>query len=501
MPIKKLTLPSLLACCSALAFAQSDGALSLEFVISETLANNFSYRIAELDPQIAKESLTGQQAAFDTEIFASGNIAQSEQATTFTQVTGTSSDSRNWRAGARKRLVYGTTVSAQTTLDRRDSDAGVNNFPLSQSSDVSVSIRQPLMSGYGREANTTAIERARAGFHASSASYQQTIQNILAQVERAYWQVSRWQEQLELNKSNLTVSETLLEEARERERVGMVTQIEVLQAEAFNAESKEDIIETTRSLGDAHDRLLALMGSLPQAGFSITPDQSVESFPEINQEQPEFQEAWTMALNTDPTLTAQSAIILQRKLDQVSSRNSTRPNLDLVVSGAFSGIDDQQATEAFQNTFDRDGKAWSVGVEFSMPWSRRKEKAEMRIADKQLEKEEIRYDDYKQSLYQDVRSAWRALAAVQQSVEAAKLTVSLQEATFEREKGKFEQGLSAFRDVLESQRDLDQARVRLLLSKFNKISAEIELANLTGTIFQRHGISPELPSLDISSSN
>ena len=37
---------------------------------------------------------------------------------------------------------------------------------------------------------------------------------------------------------------------------------------------------------------------------------------------------------------------------------------------------------------------------------------------------------------------------------------------------------------------------KIVLSKFNKISAEIELANLTGTIFQRHGISPELPTLD-----
>ena len=57
-------------------------------------------------------------------------------------------------------------------------------------------------------------------------------------------------------------------------------------------------------------------------------------------------------------------------------------------------------------------------------------------------------------------------------------------------------GRAAFRDVLEAQRDLDQAQVRLLSSKYTKIAAEITLSNLTGTIFQRHGISPELPTLD-----
>jgi outer membrane protein TolC len=74
------------------------------------------------------------------------------------------------------------------------------------------------------------------------------------------------------------------------------------------------------------------------------------------------------------------------------------------------------------------------------------------------------------------------------------LTVSLQEATFEREKGKFEEGLADFRHVLEAQRDLDQARVRLLTSKFNQLSAQIDLANLTGTIFERHGIDSRLPN-------
>ena len=93
-----------LAGCAVIGADDTSDILSLDNAISEALANNFSYRIAELDPIILEESLTGQQAAFDTEVFASGNIAQSEQATTFTQVEGTSSDSRNWRAGARKRL-------------------------------------------------------------------------------------------------------------------------------------------------------------------------------------------------------------------------------------------------------------------------------------------------------------------------------------------------------------------------------------------------------------
>jgi outer membrane protein TolC len=468
--------------------AQTGNALDLDEAIALTLENNFAYRIASIDPEIARESVTGQEAAFDVEVFASGQVSQSELST-----TDSSTDNRNWQAGARKRLVYGTTVTAQTSLDRDDSSFS----EPSRAADLSLSIRQPLMRGFGKEANTASIERARAGFEATVESYRDTVQAIIAQTELAYWSVARWQEQLELNKSNLEVAEALLEESRERERVGMVTHIEVLQAEASRAQRLEEIIETTRALGDAYDILLAAMGVLPDASTSGTePGHTVDALPESGRELPDFQEMWNLALERDPVLAAQEAVMTQREWEQVVARNAARPNLDLVLSGAYSGADDEDAGSAYGNAFDRDGEYWAVGLEFSMPWSLRQEKAELRSASKRLEQEDIRYADLKQSLFREVRSTWRSLDAVRQSMEAAQLTVELQEATFEREKSKYEQGLSAIRDVLEEQSDLDQARIRLLQSKFNQLSAEIEMARLSGTIFERHGISPELPTLE-----
>jgi outer membrane protein TolC len=486
-------IPCLILLIPAGSWANQD--LSLDEAIQVTLENNFAFRIASLDPEIAREAVTGQEAAFDTEIFASGQVSQREEASIIPQ----SSDSRNWQAGARKRLVYGTTVTAQTNLNRNARTIGAGTTNLAQDADLAISLRQPLMRGFGREANTASIERARAGLQLSVESYRDTIQEVIAQTELAYWSMARWQEQLELNKSNLNVAEALLNEARERERVGMVTHIEVLQAEASRAQRMEEIIETTRALGDAYDILLTSMGILPNASTSGTdPDHTVDALPDSGRELPEFQEMWQLALGQDPVLAAQEAVMTQRQLDKVIAQSAARPNLDLVLSGAYLGLDDDLsgARNAYEGAFDRDGHAWAVGVEFSMPWNLRREKADLRTAEKLLEQEDIRYADFKQSLFREVRSTWRSLNAVRQSLEAARLTVELQEATFVREKSKYEEGLSAIRDVLEEQSDLDQARIRLLQSKFNQLSAEIEMAKLSGTIFERHGISPELPSIE-----
>jgi outer membrane protein len=458
--------------------------LPLREVIQSALENNFSYRIASLEPEIARDGVTGEEAAFDVEVFASGELSRFEQTTIGPQSGTTSSDNRGWNAGARKRLTQGATVTAQTNLYRGVSDSR----PLSQTADFSVSIRQPLLQGYGTSANTAAVKRARAGLAASSATWRQAVLDLLARTETAYWQVARFQEQLQLDQSNMEVAEALVEETFEKERLGLATRIDLLQAEAFKAESLEKIITTKRALGDAFDQLLAYMGTLPGSSFPKDLDSTVSPLPENGPPVPEFQATWVMALASDPSLEAQSARIDQRKLDQTSSRDRARPRLDLVLSGAYSGADGESADRAYRYAIDREGEAWSVGFEFSMPWSRRQEKATIRIADKRLEQDSLRYDELKQALYQEVRASWRSLSAVQQSMEAARLTVSLQEASFEREKGKYEQGLSDFRDVLEAQRDLDQARVRLLGSKFTKLATEIELGRLAGTLFERHGI-------------
>jgi outer membrane protein len=467
--------------------AQPD--ISLRAAIDSALEYNLAYRRAALDPEVARQSVVEAESAFDTELFGSARLAQSEQSTTFSQTTGTSSDNRALQVGARKRFSYGTTVTARTNLDRRDSNAGVNTSNLSQAADLSLDIRQPLLSGFGRAANLAATEGAQAAFVAAREGFRDTLQRIVAETEQAYWTVAQLQEQLELNESSLRVAEALVEEAREREQVGVATRIEVLQAEAARAQRLEEIIETRRQLGEALDQLYRYMGVLPPEfteGPEVMP--RVEVLTADKAASPDFHQAWEFAQIADPALARQEAVIAQRESQREAARNGLQPSLDLILSGAYSGVDDRRTRTAFGNALDRDGHAWAVGVEFSMPWRMRGERATLLGAEKRLEQESLRYEELKQSLFRELRSAWRSLDAVNQSLEAAMLTVSLQEATFEREKGKYEEGLSAFREVLEAQRDLDQARIRLLRSKFNKLSSEIEMARLTGRLLQRHGL-------------
>ena len=74
------------------------------------------------------------------------------------------------------------------------------------------------------------------------------------------------------------------------------------------------IISTTQALGDAFDLLLTYMGVIPEAeSNALEPEYKVTPLKESSPELPEYMQVWSMALQRDPNLAAQEAVISQRQ--------------------------------------------------------------------------------------------------------------------------------------------------------------------------------------------
>lgn len=462
--------------------------LSLQDAVAIALQSNFGLQIAAVDPQIASQSVIRAEAGFDFELFANGTVRQSEQATTFSQTSGTSSDNRTLSVGARKAFDTGTSLTAQTNLDRRFSNAGVNTSNLSQEADIALSLRQPLLQGFGRTANRAVIEQARAALSRSSAELRDAVLGTLAAIESAYWQAARRQETLALRESSVEAAQALLAEARERLRVGVATELDVLQAEAANAQRTEALIAARADFANAVDALFEAMGTLN----AMPMDDAlpvVDTLPAFEITQTPMASLWSSVQSAHPTLRAQEAAIQAAAAAVVSARDARRPELDLVLTGAYIGLDDTAADTAYERAFEREGHAWSVGIEFSMPLGNRSAIAAERSAELQREQAELRLLEIKQSLFRSLRAAWRSANSAQQSLDAAGVSVRLQEAAFTQEKERYDNGLSVFRDVLEAQQALDEARIRALNAKATLAEARIALDRLTGELFSRYTLS------------
>ncbi|MBD5779182.1 TolC family protein [Pelagicoccus sp. NFK12] len=490
----------ILASVPSLAFSQggdssSEPPLSLRSAIEKALEQNLGLRIQTLAPDIAEEAVIAQEASFDPSVFSRANLSQSdldwEDSNGATRQT--TSDSRSYSLGVTKRIKTGAQVTASASQSRSDGSSFNSELgqlvggSLSERASLSLEFTQPLLRDFGSEVNLAPVRRAKSQARVADLRTRNAVLNLLQQIENAYWQLSDAHQRRNLRQSNLELSERLLEEARERERLGLATRIETLQAEANLAQRKEQIIRAEQAIREATDALYAAMGVLDET-MALDPQLSVYPLPESRGEPPSFQTTLDTAIERNFDADIQEEVLEQLEQDRILARNSERPQVDLSLSSSYNGLSPESGKDAFSEAFDRRGDDWGLRLSFNLPWGARAAKSNLRQTLYRIDQEELRLAEIKQDLLRSVRSAWRDLDASRQQLAAAKIVVQLQEATYEQETSKYEEGLSTIRTLLETQRDLDQAKLSLLDAQLATVQAEITLARVEGSLLDRHGI-------------
>ncbi len=469
--------------------------LSLRTAIDRALAENLGLRIQTLSPDIAQEAVLAQEATFDPSLFSQANLSQSdldrEDSDGVTHQN--TSDSRSYAIGVTKRIKTGAQITASANHSRSDGSSFNSELgqlvggSLSERASLSLEFTQPLLRDFGSDVNLAPVRRAESQARVADLRTRNSVLDLLQRIENAYWQLSDAHQRRNLRQSNLELSQKLLEEARERERLGLATKIETLQAESNLAQRKEQIIRADQAIQEATDNLLSVMGVLDDS-LELAPELNVSQLPVSETPVPSFQATLDKAIERNFDSDIQEEVLEQLEQERILARNSKRPQVDLTVSSSYNGLSPKSGTDAFNEAFDRRGDDWGLRLSFNLPWGARSAKSNLRQTLYRIDQEELRLAEIKQDLLRSVRSAWRALDTSRQQRSAAQLVVALQEATYEQETSKYEEGLSTLRILLEAQRDLDQANLSLLDARLATVQAEITLARVEGTLLERHGI-------------
>lgn len=493
----KISVILLLFASANLALANTSNAeeLSLRSAIDDALKNNLGLRIQILEPEIAETGVESEQAAFDPTLFSQANLGQSDL--NWEDADGTpnqtTSDSRAYSVGVSKKVATGAQLTASASQSRRD---GANFNPelgqlvggsLSQRASLSLELTQPLLRDFGKDVNLAPIRRAESQARVADLQTRNRVYSLLEQIESAYWRLSDARERRALRLSNLELSQKLLEEARERERLGLATKLETLQAEANLAQRNEQIIRAKQAILEASDALLTTMGKLDDK-VQLDPDIAVAQIPVSKFSILTYNVVLQNALDRNFDADIQEEILEQLEQSRILARNAHRPQVDLSLSGSYNGLSPNTASDAFSQAIDRRGDDWGIGLRFTLPWGQRNARSNLERTLYRIEQEELRLTEIKQDLLRSVRSAWRDLDTSKQQLSAAKLVVQLQEASYEQERGKYDEGLSTFRALLEAQRDLDVAKLTFLDARLATVLAEISLSRIDGSILERHGI-------------
>lgn len=456
--------------------------LTLEQCIARALQKNFDLEIGRFNPQIAQDSIAVAASGYQPVFTVSGSHGKSTTGTT-SLAAGSSATSSDLRAGVTQQLYSGTTLSASSRLDRSAATPAFSSLNPAYDADLTLSVRQNLLTGFGSEVNRASLNRARIGFDIANLTFKAAALNVIQETENAYYNLVFAREQLTVRNFSLALANKLFDEARTRRDTGVATDLDVLQAEVGVANARRNVLLAEQSVKDRQDALLALIGQ-----FELDSSVGPVRFAEVTAATPVFASSYQMARQNQPDYLASVATIEQLKLDLKVAQDATKPDLSVGAALGFSGRNGS-GSSAFGDALDRQNHSWQVDFAFSYPWGQTAGKARHRQSLSTLSREQSRLHQLEQNIEVQVRSAVRSVETNLESVKIATLASELSQKQYELEKARFDAGLSTSRRVLEAQNDLETNRVNELQAKVTLHSAISALHRIEGSSLQRYSIS------------
>lgn len=458
--------------------------LTLQEAVARALNKNFDLQLQQFATENAREQVIIADATFDPTLFSTAALAGAKDDTATPSV---SRQQQTAALGVTQRFVTGGSVTARTALDRRrESTSLAPLFNPVYTSDLSLSLTQPLLQGFGVTINRAAIERARLGITRARLDFKSVVLTVIRDVERAYFSLAFAREQLAVRKFSLEVAETLFRENKARLDTGVATNLDVLQSEVGVANARRDLLLAQQDVNDGEDTLLDLIGR-----FEFTATPGPVSLPDDPVPEVSFDTSYALALANAPDYAANKILAEQLELDASVARNNRLPVLDLGAGIGYNGDDRRNAGGALASSSSGDSYDWQVDLTLSLPWGLRAERARYRQALTNLDRQQVFIRQLDQSLLLQVRAAVRAVETNRETVAVSALATELSQKQFETEKARYEAGLSTYRFVEDSRQDLDTARVNELLAKVNLRIALSELARLEGTSLARYAVTLE----------
>ncbi len=479
------------ACLAALSFTATafaqEPVLTLEEAVARALEQNFSVQIQRYATVSAAAAVDIADADFDPTLTLSATRSVNQQAqpsSTLDGVTveGPRSDNTSYRAGAQQKLITGATVQVGANLGRRATNSRNALLNPAFNSDVSLSVSQPLLRGFGSTINRAALQRARLGLERAGLDFRSTVLDIVRNVEGAYYNLAFAREQLQVREFSLAVARDLLEENEAKRETGVATDLDVLQAQVGVANANRNVLLAQQAVKDREDALKDLISQ-----FELDRPVGQVQLGDVVEPEVSFADSYRLARDNRPDYASAALAVEQLRIDERTARNGRKPSLNL-DAGVGLNSNEGNATDATSNLWDAEGYAWQLGLSLNVPWGFREEKARHAQAVAALGREEMRLKQIDQNIIVDVRAAIRSVETSAESFRISQLATNLSQQQFDLEKARFDAGLSTFRRVQEAQEDLDTARVNELQAAVNLRIALAELARLEGSSLVRYGI-------------
>lgn len=352
-------------------------------------------------------------------------------------INGLRQNTSNFLLQINKTAATGTSFALRDYVAYDRNNSPVNRFPSAYNQILEAEIRQPLLQGAGIEYNRIAgpnatpgnyngVVLARINTDITLTAFEQSVRDLLMEVERSYWQLYFAYRDLD---AKMARRDTLLQAWRneqDRLEAGLSKpqdealareQYYVARADVENALSGTAtsglVVGTSAGVYTVERRLRLLMGLPTNDGRLIRPADE----PSMADVVFDWDDSVLQASTRRVELRRQKWNIKRREMELLASRNFLKMRLDFLGQYRWRGFGDELLSDtnvpngsAFEDMFGGQLQEWQMGLQLSTPIGNRIGHTAVRNAELLLARDRAVYREQELQVLHDLSAAYAEVA-------------------------------------------------------------------------------------------
>lgn len=476
--------------------------LTLDSAIRMALSRNFSIEIEQLSPQAARERVTSALGEFDPVFDISIRRGENTRRDFFGPVrdenTGLLLDNSSVHtpgtnistvdelsAGIGGRTPLGTTYDFGFSSSNRSGT--FNTFDENYESSAGLSLRQPLLRGFGTDVNLAGVRIARTNVQSSEWQLRQQIIDVIRDIEYVYNDLYTAHQNLRVAERSQQLARQLMEDNIKRAEIGVMTPLNITTARAEVAAREEAVILARRNVLDNQNALKQLVTNDLVHLLSLRVELAPPPSPFVR---PDVTAGIRNALELRPDYRQAILDLQRRNITVLLRKNQTLPQLDLVGSLNLLGFDNDFGTSV-SRIGRRDASNWSAGAIFSFPIGNREARGNYNAAKIEAAQTLVRLQQLEQQIIVEIDNAAGQITTNRERIESTREARRLAQESLDAGEERLRAGTGTTFEVLELQERLAEAELAELRARSDYNKAVAEFYRRTGTTLAERRVTVE----------
>ena len=473
--------------------------ISLSDAAVRALQSNLDISISRQTKESRIFDITVEQAKFDPTLSVNGQYNRQVSPLNRPVFGGTGGslteiqtfDQRNSSVtvDATQNLITGGNVDLNYSPARTNVNQNVATgflFNPAYTGGLALTLTQPLLRNAGIDITKTFIKVAQNNATVEQHVFRDRVLTVLATVEQTYWELVFANENLKVAQAALKAAEELLATNRAKTKAGVMSIVDVLQAEAAVASRVEQVLVAEKSIRDQEDQLRRLLNPGEEdlrQDVRLTPTDA----PVVVLEPLSLQEAIDTAIEQRPEIVQAKKNLESGELNKQFARNQLLPTLSFQGTMGMAGLGKDYGDSVNKN-FGGDFYNYGAGLVLSYPLGNRSAVSTYNKRELEFKNAEASLVSIRQQIIVGVRDAVRRVQTDFKRIETTRSARIMAEKQLQAEQERLRVGLSTTRFVLDFQRDLATAQGNELRATVDYNKSLSNLARHKATTLDRYNL-------------